>query len=503
MVFYVDAAKSPFIINIKNGNTELLALENIYIIVDSSAGPVSLLLPLTSDLTKRNASIYIQDATGHANINNISISASGSDTVNGASSITINTAKGFQWCHITSKTMWSAVAAANGGGGTALQVSMTYAQLIANIGANTLVPGQQILLTDYHTSQYIPYSGTGGGGIGGEAVNVGPTEPLVLTAISNNTLSLVAQSLQHPEDVILYLPSVPDGNYEYAPVSGKGCIIYRRDQKRSIARDYDWRNVVFRRWETVIGNGLYYSYLPVVGAAHIDVNSFNGATTILNTTIKSPLGVVLEGLPTPAYWLDNTVIGHLYIADVILGYSYANTYTPLAADLATSKMISNLMSVDSYNVIVAITIEQNIIGFLGSNSVIGPSGDFFNSNSVLTFTGNTFTNAYDNSGNKIQNNTVRACFRNVFFQIKGNTSAGDISLNDVNEILNNSCTGGISQNEGNSIDNNSNTAITGNVVGIISTNSSGDTISANVASVIKNNTRRRVYTNILRSIIKS
>ena len=113
----------------------------------------------------------------------------------------------------------------------------------------------------------------------------------------------------------------------------------------------------------------------MVGAAHIDVNSFNGATTILNTTIKSPLGVVLEGLPTPAYWLDNTVIGHLYIADVILGYSYANTYTPLAADLATSKMISNLMSVDSYNVIVAITIEQNIIGFLGSNSVIGPSGE--------------------------------------------------------------------------------------------------------------------------------
>ena len=386
--------------------------------------------------------------------------------------------------------MWSAVAAVSGGGGgTALQVSMTYAQLIANIGANTLVPGQQILLTDYHTSQYIPYSGTGGGGIGGEAVNVGPTEPLLLTAVSDNALSLAAQSLQYPEDIILYLPSVPDGNYEYAPVSGKGCIIYRMDQKRSVARDYDWRNVVFRRWETVIGNGLYYSYQPVVGAAYLDLNSFNGATTILNTTIKSPLGVALAGVTTPAYWLDNTVISHLYIADVILGYSYANTYTALKADLSTSKMISNLISVDSYNVIVAVTIEQNIIGFLGSNSIIGQAADFFNSNNVLTFSVNSFRRAYDNVGNKIQNNTFGSCFRNVFFQIKGNTFAGDISLNDVNEIVNNTCAGGVSQNECNSIDGNTNAgAILNNMASRIGNNVGTGDISTNNAMEVIGNT---------------
>ena len=77
-------------------------------------------------------------------------------------------------------------------GGGVNMISITHSALVALVGASNLVPGAFYQITDFQTSHYIQFSGpiTGSGGIGGEEVNLGPIEPLVVQAISYSELSI-------------------------------------------------------------------------------------------------------------------------------------------------------------------------------------------------------------------------------------------------------------------------------------------------------------------------
>jgi hypothetical protein len=223
----------------------------------------------------------------------------------------------------------------SGGGGF---TPITYSALSALAGSSNLVPGAFYEITDFRTSHYIQFSGpvTGSGGIGGEEVNLGPIEPLVVQAVSYSELSVNASSSTYPNDKILYLLSVPDGDYDYAAASGRGCIIYRENTPRKVARDYDWRSVVFRRWETSPSSGDYYSCTPVVGSAYQDVSPFTYPDTYFNTYIKSPLDNPVEFIISSSgfnYWLDNTVLDATTISDFQCNFAYLNHLTGYGAQM--------------------------------------------------------------------------------------------------------------------------------------------------------------------------
>lgn len=155
---------------------------------------------------------------------------------------------------------------ATGATGSGGLISVTYAQLTALIGANGLVTGQEYLLTDFATRHEIP-------NVSPVVVNTGTTEPLIIKANSVNTIYANAISTLFPKDELLYEvvdTSTAGGN--------KGRIYYRKDTIKNNSTWYDWRVVLFRRWETFAASGVFAVMLDN-GEAFQDLFTFNNSAT--------------------------------------------------------------------------------------------------------------------------------------------------------------------------------------------------------------------------------
>lgn len=133
-------------------------------------------------------------------------------------------------------------------------IPITYAQLDTAISGSTLVPGQKYLLTDYQTVHTIYLTSD---------TNTGPTEPLIITALTVNSISEIAYSQSYPSDVIIYNRT----NTAEMPGSTKGFIRRRIDLKKNIDVCFDFRAVKFRAWKVVqaaYSNALEYRVNDVV-----------------------------------------------------------------------------------------------------------------------------------------------------------------------------------------------------------------------------------------------
>ena len=487
-------------------NTEQVMQDEIRILVDTSVAR-TVILPRITEFPVRNVRITVVDVTGSASGNNITVLASAgspNDAINGSPSYTISSNFAANRFEPLDNNDWFVINVGSGGGGAPLAVNMTYAQLIAAIGSNSLITGQLILLTDYATSYYLQYSGALPSGIGGEQVNVGAVEPLLLTAISSNEISMVAESISNPQDLILYLVSVPDGDYEYAAVSGKGCIVKRIDRDLNISRDYDWRTILFRRWETVIGNGNFWSFTPVAGAAFIDTLCFGSqVVNKASVNVGSPLSLsVAFGIP---YWLDNTVIDFVNVLLVNIGVAFGNTFrsngvgAQIMGGCEIASTLNSIVSVSSFannrfdNFIVN-TIVSTLAQSVGNNTVSSFGGNTIESsqgNIVSIIQNNICSKIDSNTGSIIQKNNIPTynINGNVCDIIADNTNTGDIDGNSCNNIESNSNTGDISGNVCDNISNNTNQGyIFGNIATDISFNS-------NVGAIENNTMTSNIFTN--------
>ena len=133
-------------------------------------------------------------------------------------------------------------------------VQVTYAELYALKQSNNLTPGQVYEITDYVTTYKQPISGSS---LSGEV------EPLLVTAITNNSLHIKAKSTIYPLHEIWYNI---ENIQEIAYGSTKGFIYRRKDEKNNDI-GFDFMNVKFRRWQ-VTGNaweaGIIYAKKSVV-----------------------------------------------------------------------------------------------------------------------------------------------------------------------------------------------------------------------------------------------
>ena len=359
--------------------------------------------------------------------------------------------------------------------------TITYAALVALAGSSNLVPGAFYEITDYQTSHYIQYSGpvTGSGGIGGEEVNIGPVEPLIVKAVSYSEISIEASSTLYPDDIIYYLLSVADYDYDYAIASGKGCIIYREDTVKKLARDYDWRNVVFRRWETSPGSGDYFSCLPVIGSAYQDVNAFNLPDVCFDVYIKSPLDNPSQFLLSPSgtnYWLDNTVFNANSVTGTKSNLAYLNHVTGFAGGLTTVNECTFDVFVN--NTMATEYILRNTIGSLINNSFIQTQVhtflsniNGFENNEASSVSLNTVSGYFsNNTGNQINGNVVDSCVGNNCLYIDGNivdfileNRASGISSNITSNLISNNTVLFIRNNDCASIEDNIGITIDDNI----------------------------------------
>lgn len=400
----------------------------------------------------------------------------------------------------------------SGGGSppTPISRNLTYAQLLTNISGSTLVTGETITITDFQIITYIQNSGA----IGSEVIHYGSIEPMVARAISPNQLAPEIVSTVTPSDIINYEPIFTDRQYDAVNSGGitsTGVITYREDIQ-GVARQYDWRNVVFRRWETSSGSGVFDS-ITDTGFAFQDFSPYAGGTTN-NTFIGSPLQ--LGSAFGTTYWLDNVVLQQ-FSAVSNVGIAYGCTFF----GAFSNNSLGSMAFVTAYQEFQANTIRnvQNCTFTLQSNGNYGESwtGNVFNNlcnvNNVLQCTSNnigqdfvlnicakinsntTTQRMVCNYVDVIQYNNLQDCNYNHGHQIEGNQDLSIVS-NDCFIIFYNTginiASSTINDNVADNISNNTIDFISQNVSSVITNNystasGSGTEISNNVVNIMQNN----------------
>ena len=167
------------------------------------------------------------------------------------------------------------VQSSNSGGGESVQ-NITYSALVSAINGSDLVPGKKYRITDYQTVHYILDSD---GVQYLDSIITGTLEPLIVTAISDNTTSPVAVSENFPEDIIHYdwNPANWIGDLSFSAettiITGfKGVIYFRHDTKYDNYMGYDFRNCKFRRWNCTSLNGAWDSETTYNIGSSVQIN---------------------------------------------------------------------------------------------------------------------------------------------------------------------------------------------------------------------------------------
>ena len=356
------------------------------------------------------------------------------------------------WLDPCCNTFCEAIRACGGGGLT----SITYNDLVALAGAGNLKVGAFYLITDFRMVTYIQFSG---GGIGSEDIHNGKLEPMIVQAASPSDIDGTIISTVNPTDIINYSLLFSDREWDAVAGQSTGIITYREDTINKNSRDFDFRNINFRRWETVNGSGIYDSFTNT-GNGFVDIDAY--PSNCYGNKIHSPLFAYSDiGVP---YFLDNTVF---FSTGAVIGNSieiaWANTFSGSTDANNITACFGNL---------ILDNCQGNQLGSLQNNII----SDKLKSNICYEI--------IDNNIDSCQNNNCIIIGENIF--------SGDIADNCCNFIIRNT-----SSNVGAGINNNQLNVIQDNIdFGAIAHNSGVEIISNirceiqynSVYSIIENST---------------
>jgi hypothetical protein len=294
-------------------------------------------------------------------------------------------------------------AGGGGGGGNVSFTSVTYAQLVTLIGSSGLVQGDSYLITDFQTIYDQPDFD-----INGNAQTIVPTlsgaiEPIIVEAVSTSEISNQAFSTVYENDLILYNWAFQGTEINATPAKGiitRRTTDYYNDGRRN-STPYDSRAVLFIRYETVSGSGIYDSYKNT-GFASTNVPTFGNNCT-------------------------SNYIGNFWNTDInayIMGYPFVLPNTVWGANSSFNKVGDQ-----AFNVTLGdFNCDNNNIGNYFYNNTIGA---YFRNNNIQNYFNNNVAdeNFYNNNiGNYFtQNTSIGSYFRlntigNYFYY---NVSIGD------------------------------------------------------------------------------
>lgn len=319
-------------------------------------------------------------------------------------------------------------------------LEVTYEELMSLRSNGSLIKGSYYLVTDFQTVTYIQFSNS----LGSEEIYEGTIEPMIVQAVSNSELATEIWSTVHPTDIITWKPDFEDREWDAVLGKSTGVITSREDTLLKLKRDFDWRNVIFRRWETINGSGVYDSYLPTP-FSYQDFPPF-AANDSFDCYIGSPLIAAASfGIP---YWLDNT-IGKQSTAQMSIKLAYGNNIEGYFDNNGTIEYcLFNKVAEDFiYNTITYVInndvfkIDTNYTGNIQNNS--GGTGSLKIENNICgSIDGNIFDGEImKNNVIAIQDNTSTQLncliWENQGIEIQNNTNFVDIDGNKFNFINNN------------------------------------------------------------------
>ena len=286
-----------------------------------------------------------------------------------------------------------------------------YSELTTLLNNNELIPSSYYLINDFQTVTYIQFSNS----IGNEEIHTGATEPMLVQAVSSSGLSTNIISTIYPTDNITWKPFFNDRDYDAVLGQSTGVITSRYDTLLKLYRDYDWRNVIFRRWETVSGSGDYNNYTDT-GFAFQDFTPFNLALDNFDVSVGSGLEVGQIGLGAP-YQLDNVVF-QLYctVSKVSLG---------AVSTLQNTFDVNNILLL--FDQLCLLEFVNNNIKYVLSNQF---DGDVI-SNTLVELSESELSDDFlNNTGTFFINNSIDGTFQdNNFSYLENNIVTGDIYRN--------------------------------------------------------------------------
>lgn len=183
--------------------------------------------------------------------------------------------------------------------------SVSYSDFLNLYNTSSLESGSVYVINDFRTSHYIQYTDSVGDGTGlGESINFGTVEPIIVVATSNSTYDRNVKSLLYPDDEIKWVHELTDREYDHYnnPAGvGRGHIVYRKSSAGN-SRDYDFRNVVFWRWNDGSGN---YTVVRRVDAPNIfDYKVYKSVDEDFSNVENNYIG----SYKLDNYYLDNLII---------------------------------------------------------------------------------------------------------------------------------------------------------------------------------------------------
>lgn len=220
---------------------------------------------------------------------------------------------------------------------------ITYSELETLIVSNELVPAMFYKITDFKTAYDQPDFDYDKNATYSEAsYKMGPVEPIIVMALSENVISSQVYQPLYPNDRITY-----DWTFNETEVTGGtawGRITERIDD-RGNRTDYDHRNVLFKRYKTY----RYDPFEPLVGEISIE-------------------GITVSGIGT-SFSVD------LATSSVFFSDGYFWKVTQILSDDVLTITSSNLITGVSYDYFLAETIEYIEPGKLYLFSDEGPSNE--------------------------------------------------------------------------------------------------------------------------------
>lgn len=281
---------------------------------------------------------------------------------------------------------------------------ITFDNLDTMLTNSSLIEGKLYLIEDFETIYDQPdYDAAGTVKAAGLlTTKTATTEPLVVLATSASTISSHAWSTTYPQDEILYDPTFTAT--EVKGTAAKGRITYRKDDVNNVTH-YDHRAVVFKRYESSTGSGVYNSYKDN-GEASAEFPTFNPLKNIGNNYI--PLAVASHTFLTT----NNVFKGNCYgnYADV---YFANNT-----AEDGAMGFLNNQIQSSCINNTLGHTFRNNKIGASFQDNVIG---NVFRENNIQ----DAFQ--YNTIGDTCTGNNFQAYFRY-------NTVGDNFERNDIGEL---------------------------------------------------------------------
>ena len=289
----------------------------------------------------------------------------------------------------------------------------TYSQFVVEADNGLLTPGRYYLMSDYQTCYDQPNYDSQGNPITTGNYKTGTTEPILLLAISTTGFSSTVYSDLYPSDVITY-----DINWDTTEVTNspaKGRITYRKDNQGN-AFDYDFREVIFKRYDAYFSETMYDGF--------VSINDVGGVTGVdaffTNFTVGDIVGV-----------LNNNLIGGR--PEIITYYQIisisGNTNMVVTGD--TIYVESNVRLVDA-NILEGMSWKQNNI-ISNTNSYEYPTFEYYEGAFNNVSLNNTAYTEFQQKDFLLSNNVFRNTSEDFPYVYTDNLFGSDFRNNTFND----------------------------------------------------------------------